>query len=71
MSEWTRRVREAQRAILEEALRACDWNVSQTAKALSVHRGQLYKLIHRYGLERPPDAQYTCRPHRAWESLGN
>jgi two-component system nitrogen regulation response regulator NtrX len=42
----------AERAYLLAKLRAFDWNVSETARALEMPRSNLYKKIERYGLER-------------------
>ena len=42
----------AERAFLLAKLRASDWNVSETARALEMPRSNLYKKIERYGLER-------------------
>jgi two-component system, NtrC family, nitrogen regulation response regulator NtrX len=42
----------AERAYLVAKLRAFDWNVSETARALDVPRSNLYKKIERYGLSR-------------------
>ena len=42
----------AERAFLLAKLRAFDWNVSETARALEMPRSNLYKKIERYGLER-------------------
>ncbi len=42
----------AERAFLVSKLRAFDWNVSETARALDMPRSNLYKKIERYGLTR-------------------
>jgi two-component system nitrogen regulation response regulator NtrX len=42
----------AERAFLLAKLRAFDWNVSETARALDMPRSNLYKKIERYGLTR-------------------
>ena len=42
----------AERAFLLAKLRAFDWNVSETARALDMPRSNLYKKIERYALER-------------------
>jgi two-component system, NtrC family, nitrogen regulation response regulator NtrX len=42
----------AERAFLLIKLRAFDWNVSETARALDMPRSNLYKKIERYGLVR-------------------
>ena len=42
----------AERAFLLVKLRAFDWNVSETARALDMPRSNLYKKIERYGLVR-------------------
>lgn len=42
----------ADRAFLLHKLRAYDWNVSETARALDMPRSNLYKKIERYGLTR-------------------
>ncbi|MGH7619745.1 MAG: sigma 54-interacting transcriptional regulator, partial [Gemmatimonadaceae bacterium] len=41
-----------ERAFLLAKLRAFDWNVSETARALDMPRSNLYKKIERYGLTR-------------------
>ena len=49
----------AERAFLLAKLRAFDWNVSETARALDMPRSNLYKKIERYALNReggPPPA---------------
>ncbi len=55
----------AERAYLLAKLRAFDWNVSETARALDMPRSNLYKKIERYALSRegggaapvhPPDS---------------
>jgi two-component system, NtrC family, nitrogen regulation response regulator NtrX len=43
---------QAERAFLLSKLRAFDWNVSETARALDMPRSNLYKKIERYGLTR-------------------
>jgi two-component system nitrogen regulation response regulator NtrX len=43
---------EAERAFLERKLADNDWNVSETARKLSMPRSNLYKKIDRYGLQR-------------------
>jgi two-component system, NtrC family, nitrogen regulation response regulator NtrX len=43
---------EAERAFLLAKLRAFDWNVSETARALDMPRSNLYKKIERYALTR-------------------
>jgi two-component system nitrogen regulation response regulator NtrX len=42
----------AERAYLVAKLRAYDWNVSETARALDMPRSNLYKKIERYALSR-------------------
>ncbi|MCC6929218.1 MAG: sigma-54-dependent Fis family transcriptional regulator [Gemmatimonadaceae bacterium] len=42
----------AERAYLLHKLRAFEWNVSETARALDMPRSNLYKKIERYALER-------------------
>jgi two-component system nitrogen regulation response regulator NtrX len=42
----------AERAYLLSKLRAYDWNVSETARALDMPRSNLYKKIERYALNR-------------------
>jgi two-component system nitrogen regulation response regulator NtrX len=42
----------AERAYLLAKLRAFDWNVSETARALEMPRSNLYKKIERYALSR-------------------
>jgi two-component system nitrogen regulation response regulator NtrX len=43
---------EAEKNFLVQNLRAHDWNVSETARALKMPRSNLYKKIERYGLTR-------------------
>src|SRR6185437_13705855 len=43
---------QAERGFLLTKLRAFDWNVSETARALDMPRSNLYKKIERYGLTR-------------------
>jgi len=43
---------QAERGYLLTKLRAFDWNVSETARALDMPRSNLYKKIERYGLTR-------------------
>jgi two-component system, NtrC family, nitrogen regulation response regulator NtrX len=43
---------EAEKTFLTQQLRARDWNVSETARALKMPRSNLYKKIERYGLSR-------------------
>ncbi|HEY0351793.1 MAG TPA: sigma-54 dependent transcriptional regulator, partial [Gemmatimonadales bacterium] len=43
---------EAEKTFLTQQLRARDWNVSETARALKMPRSNLYKKIERYGLIR-------------------
>ena len=42
----------AERAFIEHKLRDHDWNVTETARAVGMPRSNLYKKIHKYGLER-------------------
>jgi two-component system nitrogen regulation response regulator NtrX len=42
----------AERAYLLHKLRAFNWNVSETARAVDMPRSNVYKKIERYGLER-------------------
>jgi len=42
----------AERAFLVAKLREFEWNVSETARRLSMPRSNLYKKIERYGLTR-------------------
>jgi two-component system nitrogen regulation response regulator NtrX len=42
----------AERAFLQAKLEANDWNVSETARSLSMPRSNLYKKIEKYGLAR-------------------
>jgi len=42
----------AERAYLLAKLRAFEWNVSETARALDMPRSNLYKKIERYALQR-------------------
>jgi two-component system nitrogen regulation response regulator NtrX len=43
---------EAEKTFLTQQLKARDWNVSETARALKMPRSNLYKKIERYGLIR-------------------
>ena len=43
---------EAERAFLTGKLEELDWNVSETARRLSMPRSNLYKKIEKYGLQR-------------------
>lgn len=43
---------DAERAFLLAKLRACDWNVAETARLLAMPRSNLYKKIEKYGLNR-------------------
>ncbi|HEV7990767.1 MAG TPA: sigma-54 dependent transcriptional regulator [Gemmatimonadaceae bacterium] len=49
----------AERAYLVAKLRAYDWNVSETARALDMPRSNLYKKIERYALSREGGAVPT------------
>ncbi len=42
----------AERAFLEAKLRAHDWNVAETARAIDMPRSNLYKKLERHGLAR-------------------
>jgi two-component system, NtrC family, response regulator HydG len=42
-----------ERAHVEATLAACDWNISQAARALEVDRATLYGKIRRWNLKRP------------------
>jgi two-component system nitrogen regulation response regulator NtrX len=42
----------SERAFLKAKLEEKGWNVSETARALSMPRSNLYKKIEKYGLER-------------------
>jgi two-component system nitrogen regulation response regulator NtrX len=52
----------AERAYLVAKLRAYDWNVSETARALEMPRSNLYKKIERYGLSREGGAGVSPVP---------
>jgi two-component system nitrogen regulation response regulator NtrX len=52
----------AERAYLVAKLRAYDWNVSETARALEMPRSNLYKKIERYGLSREGGAVAAIVP---------
>ena len=52
----------AERAYLVAKLRAYDWNVSETARALEMPRSNLYKKIERYGLSREGGAAASPVP---------
>jgi transcriptional regulator of acetoin/glycerol metabolism len=41
---------EAERHLIEQALRRCDGNVSEAARALGVSRSALYRRMQRHGL---------------------
>ncbi|MFI5234339.1 MAG: helix-turn-helix domain-containing protein, partial [Gemmatimonadales bacterium] len=43
---------DAEKEFLIQKLREHEWNVSETARALSMPRSNLYKKIERYGLSR-------------------
>jgi two-component system nitrogen regulation response regulator NtrX len=43
---------DAEKAFLLAKLRESDWNIAETAKALSMPRSNLYKRIEKYGLNR-------------------
>ena len=43
---------EAERAFLKAKLAENDWNVSETARKLSMPRSNLYKKLDKYGLSR-------------------
>ncbi|MEO5818013.1 MAG: sigma-54 dependent transcriptional regulator [Gemmatimonadaceae bacterium] len=49
----------AERAYLLAKLRAFDWNVSETARALDMPRSNLYKKIERYALSREGGAGHA------------
>jgi DNA-binding NtrC family response regulator/serine/threonine protein kinase len=53
-----------ERAELEAMLRACDGDVSEVARRLSTTRAQVYRLIERLGLERPPGRNDTAPGRR-------
>jgi len=53
----------AERAYLLAKLRAFDWNVSETARALEMPRSNLYKKIERYGLSREGGSHAAPVPH--------
>jgi two-component system, NtrC family, nitrogen regulation response regulator NtrX len=55
----------AERAYLVAKLRAYDWNVSETARALDMPRSNLYKKIERYGLSREGGTAPTAVSSRA------
>jgi two-component system nitrogen regulation response regulator NtrX len=62
----------AERAYLVAKLRAYDWNVSETARALDMPRSNLYKKIERYGLSREGgSAPATLPPPAADEEEGD
>ena len=44
--------RDFQRALLERALKAADWNVATAARRLDITRGHVYALIKAFGLAR-------------------
>jgi DNA-binding NtrC family response regulator len=46
-----------ERAIILEALRACDWNRNETADSLQICRSTLYHKMRRYGLFDPEAAR--------------
>lgn len=49
----------AERAFLQAKLRAHDWNVAETARALDMPRSNLYKKLERYALMREPQEEGT------------
>jgi two-component system nitrogen regulation response regulator NtrX len=57
--------RAAERAFLLLKLRAFDWNVSETARALDMPRSNLYKKIERYRLERESGSSVVSDDARA------
>jgi len=50
---------EIEKAHIEAMLRAHNWNISRTAKALKINRVTLHKKIKKYGLKR--SGRSTCR----------
>jgi len=44
---------EMEKAHIAEMLKACQWNISQTATLLGINRTTLYKKIKKYGLNQP------------------
>ena len=44
-----------ERAIIEQTLRACDWNRQKAAALLEINRTTLYMKMKKYGLETPPE----------------
>jgi DNA-binding NtrC family response regulator len=49
-----RALEEPERRIIEQALRANNWNRQLTAEVLEINRTTLYKKMKRYGLEADP-----------------
>jgi sigma-54 specific flagellar transcriptional regulator A len=41
-----------ERSYIEQALQRTDWNVSQTARILSLQRTTLFEKINKYGFKR-------------------
>ncbi len=57
---------EIEREHIEAMLRAHDWNVSKTARALKINRVTLHKKIKKYGLKR--SGQQACKPGKPEKS---
>ena len=53
-----------ERAELEGLLRSCDGDVSEVARRLSTTRAQVYRLLERFGLERPAGHNDTAPGRR-------
>ena len=47
----------AERLFLHAKLRAHDWNVAETARALDMPRSNLYKKLERHALAREPQEE--------------
>lgn len=45
--------KEANQLHVQEVLQGLEWNVTEAARMLGVHRRTLYRLLERWGIERP------------------
>ncbi|RLB00133.1 MAG: sigma-54-dependent Fis family transcriptional regulator, partial [Deltaproteobacteria bacterium] len=57
---------EIEKEHIEAMLRAHDWNISKTARALKINRVTLHKKIKKYGLKR--SGQDQCKPDNSRKS---
>jgi two-component system nitrogen regulation response regulator GlnG len=51
---YTRVLREVERPIIDQTLRACQWNQKKAALILGINRNTLRKKINELGIEIPP-----------------